>query len=250
MSRRRVHSEAHRDRTGFRRTVIGSSAVGLTALTVVLSLGPPASAAPALHLSFHGRVAIGSWTTCPELELGATCQDTVIIASDAKTYENSDQAGGGHFLHDSGDRIVLQKFWYEVRLVDGELTPVPTIESFGGTDVAVDVQIDNRLTTATAIATSIPMNTTNYVTGESSSGTAAVDVTWEPTGSLAVIRERDRFSGGSVFSLSSTTGWSRDAVASGLDGGEPIPGSPTDGTTMFSVRQAELTVGKGAPNGD
>jgi hypothetical protein len=178
--------------------------------------------------------------------LGDSCVDTVIIASDARTYENSDSSAGGHFLRDSGDRVVLQRFWYEVRLVEGELTPVPTMESFGGTDVAVDVDIDNRLTAATAVATSIPMNTTDYVTGESFSETASVEATWEPTSSLTVIKERERHSDRDVFLSSSTTGWSRDAVASGLDGGEPIPGSPTAGTTLFSARQVELTVVKGA----
>ncbi|WP_411720242.1 hypothetical protein [Mycetocola sp.] len=227
-----------------------SSAAFLAALALSVGLGPTASAAPALHLSFNGQIAIGSWTTCPELQLGDTCLDTVIIASDAKTYENSDQSGGGHFLHDSGDRVVLQKFWYEVRLIEGELSRFPTMESFGGTDAGVDVRIANRLTAATATATAIPMNTTNYVTGESFSETASVEVTWEPTGPLTVIKERERISNEDVFLMSSTTGWSRDAVASGLDGGEPIPGSSADGTMMFSARQAELTVVKGAADRD
>lgn len=227
-----------------------SSAAGLAALAVSLGLGAPASAAPALHLNFNGRIAVGSWTTCPELQLGDTCLDTVIIASDARTYENSGQSGGGHFLHDTGDRVVLQKFWYEVRLFEGELSRFPTRESFGGTDVGVDVRIDNRLTTATAMATSIPMNTTDFVTGESFSETASVEATWEPTSPLTVIKEREQFSNEDIFLMSSTTGWSRDAVAMGLDGGEPIPGSPTAGTTMFSARQAELTVVKGSPHPD
>lgn len=246
MSRNRKLPKVHRERAGARRVAV-SSAACLAALLVPLGLASPASAAPALHLSFNGRVAIGSWTTCPDLQVGDTCLDTVIIASDARTYENSDQPEGGHFLRDSGDRVVLQKFWYEVRLFEGEPSIFTTRESFGGTDVAVDVQIDNRLTSATAIATSIPMNTTDFVTGESFSETASVEAIWEPASPLTVIRERERFTGGDVFILSSTTGWSRDAVVSGLDGGGPIPGTSAAGTTMFSVRQAELTVVKGAP---
>ncbi|MET4639538.1 hypothetical protein [Mycetocola sp. 2940] len=248
MSRKPVHARAHRDRTTARRVAV-SSAAGLAVLAFLLVVGSPASAAPALHLSFNGRLATGIWTTCPELHLGDTCLDTVIIASDAKTYENSDQPGGGHFVRDSGDHVILQRFWYEVRLVEDELTPVPTMESFGGTDVGVDVGIHNRLTAATATATSIPMNTTDYLTGESFTETVSVDVTWEPTSDLTVIRDRDRFSSVDIFLMNSTTGWSRDAVASGLVAGEPIPGSSTEDTMLVSARQAELTVVKGAPNG-
>jgi hypothetical protein len=245
VSRGSLLTRGHRGRRTARRSAVSSSAAGLAALALALGLSAPASAAPAIHISFNGRIAVGSWTTCPEPRLGDSCLDTVIIASDAKTYENSDQSGGGHFLRDSGDRVVLQKFWYEMRLFEGELSPVPTRESFGGTDAGVDVRIDNRLTAATATATSIPMNTTDYVTGESFRETARVKATWKPTSPLTAIRERERVSSGDVFFMSSTTGWSRDAVASGLDGGKPIPGSPTAGSAMFAARQAELTVVKG-----
>ena len=222
----------------------------LACFVAPLAIAAPASAGPVFHLVFNGRVAIGSWTTCPQPRLGDRCLDTVVIASDAKTYENSDQPTGGHFLHSRGDRVILRHFWYTMTEFEGELFPETTKESFGGTDVGVSVSIANRLTSASAVAPSIPMRTFDYVTGEESEETGSVSVTGQPAGPLEPIREGGRSSTRDYLMKSSTKGWSRMATASGTDGGAPIAGAVfTDETVMYSVRQAELSVYKGRPTG-
>jgi len=217
------------------------------ALVAVTSLAgaPSAAAGPVFQLRFHGDVALAAWTTCPEPRLGDLCADTVVIASDVRTRENTDQATGGHFIHDSGDHIVLQRFWYEIVELEGQLQTRPRRESFGGTDDA-SVDIHNRLTTATASAVSVPMHTTDYVTGEESTGTDSVSVAWLPLGPLVSMHERDRFANRQQLIRSWTTGWSRDASATGRLDGSAIPGSlDTQGTMLVHADQGELSVNKG-----
>lgn len=233
-----------------RTRVALSVAAALAAAIATLGLASPASAGPVFHLVFNGRVAIGSWTTCPQPKVGDTCLDTVVIASDAKSYENSDQPTGGHFLHSKGDRVILRHFWYTITEFEGELFPRTTRESFGGTDVGVSVSITNRLTRASAVAPSIPMRTFDYVNDTESEETGSVSVTWQPAGPLEPVREGGRTSTRDYLMKSSTKGWSRMATAGGTDGGAPIAGSVVQReTVMYSVRQAELSVYKGQPAG-
>jgi len=224
-------------------------AVGCALVAVAsMAVAPPAAAGPVFHLSFHGELALAAWTTCPEPELGDLCADTVVIASDSRTRENTDLETGGHFIHDSGDRLVLQRFWYEIVEFDGQLQPRPLRESFGGTDNA-SVEIHNRLTDATATAT-VPMDTTDYVTGEESSGTDSVSVRWLPVGPLERMDERDRSGNRQQIIRSWTTGWSRDATATGTLDGSPIQGSQSSGGTMLvHANQGELSIIKGRPIG-
>jgi hypothetical protein len=232
-----------------RRTTAAATG-GLVALVASLAAAAPAAAGPVFHLSFHGQVALAAWTSCPQPQVGDSCFDTVVIASDATTYENSDQEGGGHFLHDRGDRVILRHFWYDVREVDGEVWFVPTRESFGGTDVGVQVGIHQRLTSATASAPSIPMHTSDYVTGQEYDETGSVSAAWQPAGDLVRIGSRQHSSTRDYFFLSSTAGWERTATATGVDDGVPITRSVVLGdTTMYSVRQVELSVYKGRPQG-
>lgn len=224
------------------------SAAGLASLLASVALAPPASAGEVFHLSFNGEVAIANWTTCPEPKAGDSCEDTTVIASDARTYETSDQPDGGHFLHGAGDRVVLQRFWYEVREVDGELTGVITQESFGGTNVGVDVRIHNRLTAASATAAAIPMHTTDYAGDREFDETVSVGTTWQPTGELTRIREGGRNATRDFMFKSTTSGWSREARATGVIDGRAIQGvNVPGGTLMYSARQADLSLYKGRP---
>lgn len=230
------------------RTRTAVAAAGLLGLLTPVALAGPASAGPVFKVSFHGRVATAAWTSCPAPEVGDSCFDTVVIASDAKTYETSDQDSGGHFLHDKGDRVILRHFWYDVREVDGEIWFVPTKESFGGTDAGVEVDIHHRLTSASAAATAIPMHTSDYVTGEDYTETGSVEVDWTPVGPLARLDGRDRVSTRDFFFMSSTVGWERPATAGGVDDGIPITRTVLTGDTMlFNVNQVDLSVYKGAP---
>jgi hypothetical protein len=235
---------------GRRRTRRLGVVVAGTSTALLLPVAAPAWAGPVFHTSFHGEVAIAVWTSCPQPRDGDSCYDTVVIASDARTYENSDQEGGGHFLHDSGDRVVLRHFWYDVTEVDGELWAVPTRESFGGTDVGVSVDVHRRLTAASATAPSVPMHTTDYVAGTETEETSSVSVRWSPEGTLERIAQRDRASSRDYFFLTATTGWQRQATASGVDDGVPVTRTSVPGdTVLVSVRQVDLRVYKGRPAG-
>lgn len=127
------------------------------------------------QLRFRGDVASAGWTTRPpEPTLGDSCAGTVIFAYDATTRENTDQPSDGHLIHNSGDRVVLQRFWYET-VEEGE-GPRPKLlkESFGGTDDAM-VEIPYQLTSGVASA-SVPMSTYDFETQELTSGTDSVSV--------------------------------------------------------------------------
>lgn len=214
------------------------------ALLAPLATASGAHAGPVFTIRFNGEVALAGWTTCPELVLGATCVDTTVFASDAQTFETSDQPDGGHHIRSRGDRIVLQRQWYTVVEVDGFLTGKPTKESFGSTD-AVDVSIAHRLTTATVSAAAIPMHTTDYVAEAEFDETDSFTGSWEPSGPLTPIEDRVRFSDRFLFFLEGTDGWTRQSAPVAAVDGEPVPGTATL-HELVAVRQSSLTVLKGA----
>ena len=217
---------------------------GLLLVCVValpLATAPPANAADLFRVSFKGGLAIAAWTTCPVWQLGQLCQDTVVIASDARTAEKY-PAGRER---DSGPRVVLQRFVYEVvDLGGGDLAGRPVRESFGGTSDAF-VDIDQRSRSAMASAPAIPMSVTEYQ-GEnpvSYSETAALDVVWIGGGDLVAIDERDHDNDHTQLSLSFTKGWERPAAATGEIDGLPIPGElDAAATTVINASQGELVL--------
>lgn len=222
----------------------------LVTMAAAAALSTPVLAAPAAHagpvftLRFTGEVAIAQWTTCPEFVLGARCADTTVFASDAHTFETSDQGAGGAHLRSHGDRIVLQRQWYTVVEVDGILTGRPTRESFGSTD-AVDVSISHRLTSATVSAAAIPMHTTDYETETELDETDSFTGNWAPSGDLSRIDDRVRISGRFLFFLEGTDGWTRQSAPTASVDGQAVPGTATL-HELVAVRQSTLTVLKGA----
>ena len=214
----------------------------LVSLVVVpLAATPAASAADLFRVSFKGGVAIAAWTTCPVWQLGEICQDTVVIASDARTAET--YPGGRE--RDSGPRVVLQRFAYEVvDLGGGDLGGRPIRESFGGTSDAF-VDIDRRSRAATASAPAIPMSVTEYQAEGSVSytETALLHVEWIGQGELVAIDERDHYNDRGHLSLSFTKGWERPAVATGEIDDVPIPGAlDAAATTVINASQGELVL--------
>ena len=187
---------------------------------------------------------MASWTTCPDFVLGASCVDTTVFASDAQTFETSDQPTGGQHLRSHGDSIVLQRQWYTVVEVDGILTGRPTRESFGST-TAVDVAISHRLTSATVTASAIPLHTTDYVTETEFDETDSFAGSWQPNGPLTRIDDRVRISDRFLFFLEGTDGWTRSSAPVAEVDGEAVPGTATL-HELVAVRQSSLTVLKGA----
>ena len=222
------------------RMMVGVATAAVLAPVVTAA---PAHAGPVFTIRFNGEVAMASWTTCPDFVLGANCVDTTVFASDARTFETSDQPTGGHHIRDKGDRIVLQRQWYTVVEVDGILTGRPTLESFGSTD-DVDVAIDHRLTSATVSAPAIPMHTTDYVAETEYEETDSFTGTWQPDGPLMPIDDRVRIADRFLFFLEASDGWSRASMPVAEVDGEPVPGTPTL-RELVSVRQSSLTVLKG-----
>jgi hypothetical protein len=219
--------------------------VGVVAAAVLAPLvtAAPAHAGPVFTIRFNGEVAMASWTTCPDFVLGATCVDTTVFASDAQTFETSDQPTGGHHIRGHGDRIVLQRQWYTVVEVDGFLSARPTRESFGSTD-AVDVAIAHRLTSASVSASAIPMHTTDYVAETEYEEIDSFTGSWEPSGPLARIDDRVRVADRFLFFLEGSDGWSRSSAPVAEVDGEAVPGTPTL-RELVAVRQSSLTVLKG-----
>jgi hypothetical protein len=204
-----------------------------------------ADGAAVFQITFHGEVAIASWTTCPAWEVGLYCEETVAIVSDAHSSEH----WPGDRLRERTDRVVLQRFWYEVvELVDPELgivelTGRPIRDSFGGTDDAT-VTIDTRARTAVARAAAIPMITTDYeADGDQYAETAAFEGRWEATGPIERLHEGPSPSAPGWIHLSMTRGWQRSATAAGTVDGQPItaPLAP-DGAVIIHARQKELSV--------
>lgn len=161
--------------------------IAMLCATLMVFLAPAASAADLFVVRFKGGVALAAWRTCPQWEVGAVCEETVVIASDSMT---SEKFPGGR-ERDKGPRVVLQRFVFEiVDLGEDGLGSRPIRESFGGTDEA-DVTIDQRIRGATASAV-IPMNTTEFDGDESVSyeETVSLDVEWTGQGDLRRIDVR------------------------------------------------------------
>jgi hypothetical protein len=220
----------------------------LVAVLCVLGLfaAPSASAADVFRVDFKGGVALAVWQTCPQWEVGAVCEETVVIASDSMT---SEKYPGGR-ERDRGPRVILQRFVFEiVDLGEDGISSRPIRESFGGTDEA-DVTIDRRSRWATASAAAIPMNTTEYHGDESITyeETVSLDVEWTGQGELQGIDERSHYNDRDQLFISSTKGWERPAVATGTIDGDPITGTLDEtATTLINVRQGELRLYKRQP---
>lgn len=230
-----------RGASGLRRAWRTGSLLLVSVVALPLATAPAASAADLFRVSFKGGVAVAAWTTCPVWQLGQICQDTVVIASDARTAEKYPEGRE----RDSGPRVVLQRFVYEVVDLGGRgLAGRPIRESFGGTSDAF-VDIDRRSRSATAAAPAIPMSVTQYQ-GEDSvsySETAVLDVVWVGQGELVAIDERNHYNSREQLSLSFTKGWERPAVATGEVDGLPIPGAlDARATTVINASQGELVL--------
>src|SRR5664280_458671 len=108
--------------------------------------------------------------------------------SQPKTRTNTDRPSSGLFIENSGESIVLKRFWCQiVALGGGQLGSTNVRDSFSRTDSAT-VEIPNRLTRGATSAT-VPMNTDDCVTDERSSGTDTVSVRWILVGSLEPTNE-------------------------------------------------------------
>lgn len=203
--------------------------------------GPGRSAAQGggaavFQLTFHGGIAIANWTTCPVWEVGLVCEETVVIASDARTSERWPEGRE----RDRGPRVVLQRFVFEVVDLDGEVAMRPLRESFGGTDAA-SVAIDTQARRAVARAAAIPMSTSDYVADVQYGETVALDVTLTATGPRTSLRDHHVASGPGWHVVSRTRGWEREATGSGTIDGAPIPGALSS-ATIVHARQSELSV--------
>jgi hypothetical protein len=192
--------------------------------------------AAVFQLTFHGGIAIASWTTCPEWEVGMVCEETVVIASDARTSERWPEGRE----RDRGPRVVLQRFLFEVVDLGDELATRPLRESFGGTDDAF-VAIDTQARRAVARAATIPMSTTDYLADVQYDETASLDVTLTATGPRTALRDHQVASGPGWHVVSRTRGWERDAAGTGTVDGAPIPGTLSS-ATIVHARQSELRV--------
>ena len=226
------------------KATLATVAALAAALSTPLLTAPAAHAGPVFTIRFTGEVAIAQWTTCPEFVLGAHCVDTTVFASDAQTFETSDQETGPAHLRSQGDRMVLQRQWYTVVEVDGFLTGRPTRESFGSTD-AVDVSISHRLTSATVSAAAIPMHTTDYTTETELDETDSFAGNWAPSGDLSRIDDRVRISNRFLLLLEGTDGWTRQSAPTASVDGEAVPGTASL-HELVAVHQSSLTVLKGA----
>jgi hypothetical protein len=215
----------------------------LAAAPVTTPVEHRADGAAVFQVTFHGELAIAAWTTCPTWEVGLLCEETVAIVSDAHT---SERWPGGR-LRDRADRVVLQRFWYEVvELVDPEfgtieLSSRPIRDSFGGTDLAT-VTIDTRARTAVAQAAAIPMNTTDYEGDEVYAETVAFEGRWEATGPVERLHEGPSPSAPTWIHFGMTRGWQRSATAVGTVDGQPLPPLAPDGGVIIHARQMELSV--------
>lgn len=202
----------------------------------------PAQAGPVLAVRFQGQAAFAVWSTCPgEVQPGQACEETVVMAFDARTRETTDQPSGPHFLRDRDDVVVLQRFWSEARLVDGELMLVPLRESFGRT-TAADVAVSQRLTAGTARSGPISMHTTDYVAGTETTETDSVVLRWSPTGPLSRIRDLSRSSERWALQVESTKGWERTATATGTVDGAAPAGGLVSGSLVSVTQRSQLVL--------
>lgn len=205
---------------------------------------PPDRGAAVFRVTFHGELAIANWTTCPTWEVGLVCDETVAIVSDARTSEQWPEGK----LRDRQDRVVLQRFRYEiVELVDPETGAVelatrPIWESFGGTNLAT-VTIDTRARHAEARADAIPMNTTDYENDVVYQETVAFQGSWVGVGPLDDLHDGPSPSAPDWINLERTRGWQRAASATGTIDGQPIPGTlAPDGAVIIHANQTSLSV--------
>lgn len=211
--------------------------IGVLALAVAPAAANAAgSGAAVFQVRFNGEVAIGQWTTCPQLVLGAVCDDTVVIASSAATAERWPDGR----LRDRKPRVVLQRYRYEVLELDGGLTGRPLQQSFGGTSDAT-VRIDTQARGATVQSESIPMTTMDFADDVQFAESAALDATWSATGPRTAIKGRYVASGRGWHVTAGTRGWERAAAAAGSIDGAPIPGE-FGSATITHVVQSELRV--------
>jgi hypothetical protein len=222
--------------------LLGLLLTSIAAAPVTMPGGHRADGAAVFRVTFHGELAIAAWTTCPTWEVGLQCEETVAIVSDAHT---SEQWPGGR-VRDRADRVVLQRYWYEVvEFVDPEFGPElstrPIRDSFGGTNLAT-VTIDTRARTAVAQAAAIPMNTTDYEGDEVYTETVAFEGRWEATGPLERLHERPSPSAPTWIHFGMTNGWQRSATAVGTVDGQPLAPLAPDGGVIIHARQMELSV--------
>lgn len=218
---------------------LGALLVGVTAITQLL-VAAPAQAGPVTSLRFAGRLAIASWTTCPDPRPNQRCIDTEVIASDSSFKEKG-------FGRSAGPRVIYRQFRYVVN-ADG-VSSRETGETFGGTDDAA-VAVQPRLRYASATA-EVPVEVCTFDRGGDlicAPDTVAVHIEWAGAGDLRRLDERTVYPAPGVLYKSYTKGWTRTATATGtLDGG-PIPGVLTPGfpPELTAARQGEMTVCHGA----
>jgi hypothetical protein len=229
-----------------RRLVILLLALGLPVLP--LAAAPPAAASVAYRITFSGELAVGEWSTCPTWTLGDHCLFTRVIVGNARSHETNDYLYPGrlgHYLRTSGPSFVLQRSWFDVVELDGELAALTTKESFGGVGVPgfpgtagnPVVRIDNRLRTATATATDIRVHTTDYTTpdGTETWGNASADTRWVKAGPLDRNREGRIWRSEQASMRGSTTGWQRDASATAV--GRTPAGTFLGGFMLHAVQR-------------
>lgn len=214
--------------------LVGGAAV--TQLVVVT----PAQAGPVTSLRFAGRLAIASWTTCPDPGPAQSCTDTEIVASVSSLKEKG-------FGRSAGPRLIYRQFRYVVS-ADGVSTR-ETGETLGGTDAAT-VAVQPRLKDASAYA-EVPVEVcTFHPDGSSACGsdTVAVRADWTAAGDIQRLDERTVYPAPGVLYKAYTKGWARTATATGTVDGVPTPGVLTPGFApqLVNARQGEMTVCHGA----
>ena len=219
---------------------LGALLVGGTTVTQLL-VAAPAQAGPVTSLRFAGRLAIASWTTCPDPPPGQRYTDTEVIASVSSLKEK------GFGRRSAGPRVIYRQFRYVVRA--GGVSTRETGETFGGTDDAA-VAVQPRLKYASATAEVSVEVCTFDPAGDlvCAPDTVAVHVEWTAVGDLLRLDERTVYPAPGVLYKSYTKGWTRTATATGrLDGG-PTPGVLTPGfpPELTYARQGEMTVCHGA----
>lgn len=215
------------------------SALCTAALALAGALAMPAAPAGAgyvFHVKFNGKVALGSWTTCPVWTVGTICQDTYVIAASAATMEGRDRA--------FGPSVILRRYRYQiVDLGDEGLDSHLLTQSLGITYTAT-VAIDPRARRGYVHAPAIRLNTCV--------ADAAGDLTCRPentsfegtwTGVGMLRRYDERFVMGSRYFVmrTYTLGWERSATAVATDTGRRVPGALVpDKTMLINARQGEL----------
>lgn len=231
--------------------VLAASVLAMSAaLPVATSAGAQVS-----RVVFAGEVAVGEWSTCPTWHVGDRCLFTRVIAANSVTRELWPDARG-RYLTMTGPSVVLQHTWFQVVEADGELAGVPWRESAGGVGVPgfpgsganPTVRLDTRLRSGTASATDLRIAVSEEASDwETVWRSVSVRTSWRGLGALERVRE------GAIFhstdrrtTHASTTGWQRQATASGSDSFAGSWGTFLGGT-LFHVRQVEAVAYRGHP---